>query len=139
MRAWTPAQALAVAAAVTILLVGGLGFVPGITSHYGDLRFAGRGSGAKLLGLFRVSILLNLVHLLLGAAGLTLARAAETARAFLTGSGVVSIALWLLGVVGAGAWIPVDTADNWLHFVLGLALIALARTALPTPRPAARA
>jgi hypothetical protein len=139
MREWTPAQALAIAAAATILLVGALGFVPGITTHYGDLGFAGQGSGAKLLGVFRVSIVLNLVHLLVGAAGLTLARSAETARAFLSGGGVFLLGLWLLGVAGAGAWIPLDTADNWLHFVLGLALIALARTALPTPRLAAPA
>jgi hypothetical protein len=28
-------------------------------------------------------------------------------------------------VVRAGTWIPVDTADNWLHFVLGLGMLGL--------------
>jgi len=113
-----------------LLLAGVLGFVPGVTTHYGDLRL-GRGSQAELFGVFRVSILLNLVHIVLGAAGIVVARARAVA--------LVSLALWLLGVAGAGARIPLDTADNWLHFVLGLALIALARTALTAPRPAAHA
>ena len=33
--------------------------------------------------------------------------------------------LWVLGVVGAGDWIPANTADNWLHFALGVGMLAL--------------
>ena len=33
------------------LLVGILGFIPGITTEYGDMMFAGHDSEAKLLGL----------------------------------------------------------------------------------------
>jgi hypothetical protein len=107
------------------LLVGILGFIPGITTHYGDMSFAGHGSGAKLLGIFQVSILHNLVHLLFGIVGLALAKTADGARTFLIGGGVVYLVLWLLGIVGGGDWIPVNTADNWLHFVLGVAMIGL--------------
>ncbi|HXD28954.1 MAG TPA: DUF4383 domain-containing protein, partial [Arthrobacter sp.] len=48
------------------LLVGVLGFIPGITTNVRELTFAGHQSGAMLLGLFQVSILHNIVHLLFG-------------------------------------------------------------------------
>jgi len=125
MRDRTPVQSLATLVAAAFLLVGVLGFVPGITTHYGDLSFAGHGSGAKLIGLFQVSILHNIVHLLYGVVGLALARAPDSARTFLVVGGVVYLALWVLGVVGGGDWIPINTADNWLHFLLGLGMIGL--------------
>jgi hypothetical protein len=31
--------------------------------------------------------------------------------------------------VGAGRWLPANTADNWLHFLLGIALIGLGSAA----------
>ncbi|HEX5906946.1 MAG TPA: DUF4383 domain-containing protein [Propionibacteriaceae bacterium] len=40
------------AAAIVFLLVGVLGFIPGITTNFGDLSFAGHQSDARLLGLF---------------------------------------------------------------------------------------
>ena len=125
MRDRTPVQSIAALVGAVFLLVGILGFIPGITTHYGDLSFAGHDSGAKLLGIFQVSILHNIVHLLFGVVGLALAKTAEGARTFLIGGGVVYLVLWLLGIVGGGDWIPVNTADNWLHFVLGAGMIAL--------------
>jgi hypothetical protein len=125
MRDRTPIQSIAALVGVVFLLVGVLGFIPGITTHYGDLSFAGHDSGAKLLGIFQVSILHNIVHLLFGVVGLALAKTADGARNFLVGGGAVYLVLWLLGVVGAGDWIPSNTADNWLHFVLGLGMIGL--------------
>ena len=121
----TPVQTLALLVGATFLLVGILGFIPWITTNYGDLSWAGSGSSAKLLGIFRVSVLHNIVHVLFGLAGLGMARTWETARTFLIGGGVVYLALWLLGIVGGGDWIPVNTADNWLHFGLGIGMIAL--------------
>ena len=125
MRDRTPVQSLAALVGAVFLAVGVLGFIPGITTHYGDMSFAGSGSDAKLLGIFQVSILHNIVHLLFGIAGLALARTAEGARTFLIGGGVVYLVLWLLGIVGGADWVPTNTADNWLHFVLGLGMIAL--------------
>jgi hypothetical protein len=125
MRDRTPVQSLAALVGVVFLLVGILGFVPGITTHYGDLSFAGHDSGAKLLGIFQVSILHNIVHLLFGVVGLTLAKTADGARTFLVGGGAVYLVLWLLGLLGAADWIPSNTADNWLHFALGAGMIAL--------------
>ncbi|XAS66396.1 DUF4383 domain-containing protein [Micrococcaceae bacterium Sec5.7] len=111
------------------LLVGVLGFVPGITTNYGAMNFAGHESGAMLLGVFQVSVLHNIVHLLFGAAGIAMARTSPMARLFLIGGGAVYVVLWIYGLVidvNAGAnFIPFNSADNWLHLVLGVAMIGL--------------
>jgi hypothetical protein len=107
---------------VVFLLVGILGFIPGITSDApGD--FAGEGSEAELLGIFKVSILHNIVHLLFGLAGLALARTAEGARTFLVGGGVIYLLLWIVGLIGGLDWLPANSADAWLHFALGAVLL----------------
>ena len=111
------------------LLVGVLGFVPGVTAHYGDMSAAGTGSDAELLGIFQVSVLHNVVHLLFGVAGVLLSRTNEGARAYLVGGGVIYLVLWLYGLVvdkGSDAnFVPLNTADDWLHFVLGVCMIGL--------------
>jgi hypothetical protein len=107
---------------IVFLLAGILGFIPGITTDApGD--FAGEDSDAELLGIFRVSILHNLVHLLFGIVGLALSRTWDGARTFLIGGGVIYLLLWILGLVGGADWIPSNDADHWLHFVLGVVLL----------------
>jgi hypothetical protein len=119
----------AAAVAAVFLLVGILGFIPGITTDYDTMQFAGHESQAKLLGIFQVSILHNIVHILFGVVGFALARTAANARLYLIGGGAVYLVLWLYGlVVGqeSGAnFVPVNSADDWLHFVLGVGMIAL--------------
>ena len=125
----TQLQKAAAAVGAVFLLVGILGFVPGITSNYGSMTFAGHESGAELLGIFEVSILHNLVHVLFGVAGLAMARTWSGARSFLIGGGAIYLVLWLYGLLidlGSSAnFVPVNDADNWLHLVLGLAMVAL--------------
>src|SRR5688572_1534577 len=119
----TPVQDAARAAGVVFLLVGILGFVPGVTTNlYDGLEFAGDNGSAELLGLFEVSVLHNIVHGLFGLAGLALASTWNGARTYLIAGGGVYVALWLLGLVGGADWIPSNTADDWLHLVLGVAL-----------------
>jgi hypothetical protein len=125
----TQLQKAAAAVGAVFLLVGILGFVPGITSNYGSMTFAGHESGAELLGIFEVSILHNLVHVLFGVAGLAMARTWSGARSFLIGGGAIYLVLWLYGVLidlsSSANFVPVNDADNWLHLVLGLAMVAL--------------
>ncbi|RJT74898.1 DUF4383 domain-containing protein [Arthrobacter cheniae] len=126
----TNVQKAALAVGAVFLLVGLLGFIPGITSQYDQLSFAGHESGALLLGLFQVSVLHNIVHLLFGAAGIALARTIGGARSYLLYGGIIYLVLWIYGLVidqnSAGNFVPLNDADNWLHFFLGIGMIALA-------------
>ena len=114
---------------MTFLLVGVLGFVPGITTDYDQLELAGHESGARLLGLFEVSVLHNVVHLLFGAVGLLLAKRHLGARQFLVFGGLVYLLLWIYGVLvdqgSAADFVPLNDADNWLHLGLAVAMIGL--------------
>jgi hypothetical protein len=125
----TPVQLTAAVVGVVFLLVGIAGFIPGITTHYGDMSFAEQDSGAMLLGVFMVSVLHNVVHLLFGIAGLAFARSAQAARRYLVVGGAVYLVLWVYGLVidqmSSANFVPINTADNWLHFVLGVGMIAL--------------
>lgn len=125
----TLTQKAAAAVAGTFVLVGILGFVPGVTTHYDDMTFAGHESGAQLLGLFAVSGLHNIVHLALGVVGFVLATSWSGARAFLLGGGALYLALTVYGLLvdrhEDANIVPLDRADNWLHLVLGVGMIGL--------------
>ncbi|MBQ0903783.1 DUF4383 domain-containing protein [Micromonospora sp. U21] len=125
-------QVAALIVAGVFLLIGILGYIPGITTDYGEIRFAGPHSDARLLGLFQISILHNAVHLLSGLVGLVLARSIAGARLFLAGGGAIYLALWLYGLAieainedGGANILPVNGADNWLHLALGFGMLAL--------------
>jgi hypothetical protein len=114
---------------IVFLVVGVAGFIPGITTNYSSLMFAGHRSEAQLLGLFQVSVLHNAVHLLFGVAGLLLARTPLGARNFLLYGGFVYAALFFYGVLieyqSTANVVPVDDADNVLHLVLAIGMVAL--------------
>jgi hypothetical protein len=140
----TNVEKAATAVGAVFLLVGILGFIPGITTNYGEMTFAGHESGAELLGIFQVSILHNIVHLLFGVAGLAMGRTVSGARSYLVGGGAIYIVLWLYGLLidkDSGAnFVPVNVADDWLHLVLGVGMIGLGlvltRRAAGTAQPA---
>jgi hypothetical protein len=125
----TNMQRAATIVAAAFLLVGVLGFIPGITTDYGQMTFAGHDSAAMLLGIFQVSILHNIVHLLFGIIGLALARRWDGARSYLIGGGIVYLVLWLYGLLigenSSGNFVPLNNADDWLHLLLGLGMLAL--------------
>jgi len=125
----TLVQTAALVVAAVFVLVGVLGFIPGITTDYSSMSFAGHHSDAKLLGVFQVSILHNIVHLLFGLVGFAMARTIAGARLYLIGGGAIYLVLWLFGlVVGQNSpanFVPVNSADDWLHLLLGLGMIAL--------------
>lgn len=125
----SPVQLAAMAVGAVFLLAGVLGFIPGITTNYDSMEWAGHHSEAQLLGLFNVSILHNVVHLVFGVAGLAAGMSAALARAYLLVGGVIYLLLWVYGLLidetSDANFVPLDTADNWLHFGLGLGMVAL--------------
>jgi hypothetical protein len=125
----TNMQKAALAVGAVFLLVGILGFIPGITTNYDTMTFAGHESGAALLGIFNVSILHNIVHLLFGVAGVLMARTFSGARTFLIGGGVIYLLLFIYGLLidhhSPANFVPVNNADNWLHLVLAVLMIGL--------------
>ena len=129
MRDRSPIQSTAMIVGLVFLVVGILGFIPGITSNYDDLKFAGHGSDAKLLGIFQVSILHNIVHLLFGVIGIAASRVWESARLFLIGGGVIYIVLFIYGLIVGNEdkanFVPLNPADDVLHIVLAAGMIAL--------------
>jgi hypothetical protein len=120
---------LALVVGVVFLLVGVLGFIPGVTTGYDMMSFAGHGSMAKLFGLFQVSVLHNIVHLAFGVAGIALSRTARGAAGYLVIGGVVYLVLWIYGMIVDQAsqanFVPLNTPDNWLHLGLAVGMIAL--------------
>ena len=125
----TNVQKAALVVGIVFLLVGVLGFIPGITSNYDQLEFASADSDALLLGLFQVSILHNIVHLLFGVLGVVMARSVSGARTYLVFGGIVYLVLFLYGLLvgqnSAANFVPVNTADDILHLLLGIGMITL--------------
>jgi hypothetical protein len=138
----TPLQTAATVVAGTFLLVGVLGFIPGVTTDYDSMTFAGHESNAQLLGIFQVSILHNIVHLLFGIAGFVLATSWSGARAYLIGGGAIYLVLWIYGLVidhqSTANFVPLNDADNWLHLVLGAGMLGLGLALGRSPRAGGR-
>lgn len=119
----TLAQKLAFVFGVTFLLAGIAGFIPGLTTNlYDGLEFAGDDGNAELLGLFKVSILHNIVHALF-AIGILMAATHRGALKYLLYSGILYIVLFVMGIVDLGDWVPINNADNYLHIGLALGLL----------------
>jgi hypothetical protein len=115
---------------VVFLLAGVLGLIPGITAQYDSMAFAA-GSEAMLLGAFQVSILLNLVYLAMGAAGVWMSRGVLQARNFLIGSGVVLLVMWLYGLIvgdSAANILSTNASTSWLNLILGIIAVGLGAT-----------
>lgn len=125
-------QGAALLVGAAFLIVGVLGFIPGVTTHYDALQWAGHHSGAKLFGVFAVSALHNVVHLAFGVIGFVMARTYAAARAYFLIGGLAYLGLWIYGLLidhrGPANLLPVNSADDWLHFGLGILMLLLAVT-----------
>ncbi len=125
-------QGAAVLVGAAFLVFGVLGFIPGVTTHYDQLQWAGHHSSAQLFGVFAVSGLHNVIHLVFGVLGLLMARTYAKARAYLLVGGLVYLGLWVYGLLidhgGPANFVPVNSADNWLHLGLGAFMLLLAVT-----------
>jgi hypothetical protein len=132
----TLAQKLAFLFGVVFLLVGILGFIPGITEDAPG-SFAGEDSDGSLLGIFQVSVLHNLAHAAFGI-GILAARKHATALTYLLVGGVAYAGLFLLGILGAMDWLPADDTDDWLHLALAAGLLGSWFVAKKEDEPAVR-
>jgi hypothetical protein len=125
----TSVQKAALVVGFIFLAVGVAGFVPGVTTDYDSLTIASHHSQALLLGLFQVSILHNIVHLLFGVAGVVAARTFAGSRGYLIIGGAVYLVLFVYGLIvtqdAAANFVPVNPADDILHLVLGAGMISL--------------
>ena len=88
--------------------------------------------GGKLLGLFQVNVVHNLVHLAVGAvmigAAIASARAAKAVNLLF---GVVYLVVFVFGLVALGNslnFLALNGADNGLHLALGAVLLAAGLT-----------
>lgn len=110
---------------IVYMLVGILGFIPGLTSHHADMppitvdSFYG-----KILGLFPVNILHNVVHLAIGAWGILASKSVSGARLFGKGLAVFYGLLAILGLLPVTntmfGLIPIYGHDVWLHALSAL-------------------
>lgn len=103
---------------VVFLLVGLLGFVPGVTTTSSD-------GMQLLLGIFMVDALHNSVHIIFGLLGLWGAMNNKYAKWYLVGSGVVYALLAVVGFFDTSLFgiMKTNMADTWLHLVLAVALL----------------
>ncbi len=122
----TTAQWVSLVFGIGFLLVAVLGFVQGGASMEADPNMA-----PKVLGVFPVNLLHNLVHLAFGIWALAAARTHDAARAYCRIAGVIYLVLAVCGFIAPSGFglVPLGGADPWLHIVLGLVLAGVGFTA----------
>jgi hypothetical protein len=117
----SPAQVYALVIGLTLVVAGVAGFFYNASFSTGD------GSERDaLLGILDVNGWNNIVHIASGAIGLFVAGSYGGARVYALGIGVVYLLVMLLGfIAGDGEeilnLIPVNTEDNFLHLLIGIA------------------
>ena len=99
------------------LAVGIIGFLPFLG---GSVTM----TNSKLLGLFNINLLHNLVHVVIGIAGLAAAASLANARTFCQVVGVILLLLGVLGVFVAKPFglLDIGGLDIALHLVSGAVL-----------------
>lgn len=122
-----PAGRAAHAAAVTFAVLAVAGSAPGLTTDLDRIELAGWESGALLLGILRVSVMGNLIHLLMAGLGLVAARREETATQYLVWGGagytLLSCHRFVVDLVVAGGRVPGQGVGELLPVAAGLALV----------------
>ena len=137
MNGKTPAQLYA-------LLVGGTLVIAGIIGFFYSSDFKAPGDVKDVFGILSVNGWHNVVHIVTGAAGLLALGYAARAYAGVLGVVYIAVAVWgfILGnhenILG---FLPVNTEDNVLHALLGVAGLGAyfatpAATAPARPAPA---
>ncbi len=110
---------------IVYLLVGILGFVPGLNAHHADMPpIAVDSFYGRLMGLFPVNILHNIVHILIGLWGILSSRSVGAARLFGKGLAIIYGLLTILGLIPLTntmfGLVPIYGHDVWLHALSAL-------------------
>jgi hypothetical protein len=110
---------------IIYVLVGILGFLPGLNQHHADLPpIAVDSFYGRLMGLFPVNILHNIVHLLIGAWGILSSRRVDSSRLFGKALAIIYGLLAVLGLIpGLNTMfglVPIFGHDVWLHALSAL-------------------
>ena len=116
----TTTQKVAMVFGVVFLLVGLMGlFVDGGMSMEADTETAPR-----LLGLFPVNLLHNLVHLAFGVWGLLASRRHDAARSYCRIGAIIYTVLVVMAFISDRTFglVPIGSHDIWLHAVLAAGL-----------------
>ena len=143
MKGRSPAQTYALVFGVVLVAAGVLGFFYESSFSTGDDTLTDRDA---VLGILDVNGWHNVVHILSGVVGLAVAGSYTNARLYALGFGAVYIVVAILGfIAGDGdsifSLIPVNTEDNVLHVLIGVAGLGagMATPAEPAPTTAATA
>lgn len=127
-RRTTAVQNGATAVGWVFLLLGVMGFIPLFTPGFSGISFAGNDTTAELFGIFEVSVLSNLVHLVFGVVGLIMGWMVGASVRYLLIGGVLFALLGLYGFIvpdaSAADFMPTNWTIDWLHLGLGLLMIA---------------
>ena len=110
---------------IIYVLVGVLGFIPGLNQHHADMpAIAVDSFYGRLLGLFPVNILHNVVHLIIGAWGILSSRSVDASRLFGKALAIIYGLLAVLGLISATntmfGLVPIFGHDVWLHALSAL-------------------
>jgi hypothetical protein len=128
----TPAQLYALIVGATLVIAGIIGF------FYNSTFTSNKSVHDDVFGILAVNGWHNVVHIVTGALGLL--ALGYAARLFAGGLGVVYIVVAIWGfIIGSGdsilSIVPVNTEDNVLHALIGIAGVA-AFLATPAEEPA---
>lgn len=107
---------------IVYLIIGILGFIPGLVQPIvGGPPLAIEAGYGKLLGLFPVNLIHNLVHIGVGVWGILAARSIPRAVNFARANAVLFGVLFLLGIIPATNTLfglaPIYGVDAWLHLL----------------------
>lgn len=118
-------------------VVGAVLTIAGIVGFFYSASFGSPGEIDDVLGILSVNAWHNVVHILTGAIGLLVAGYAARQYALWLGIVYLVVAAWGF-LLGSGesilGFIPVNTADDFLHLALGV-LGVLAAIATPRRSP----
>jgi hypothetical protein len=117
-------QTLSLVFGIVYLLVGIVGF---FVTGFDD--FAGNSQHERLIGLFMINPLHNVAHILVGIAGIALAKTLASARTYGWLLAVLYGALFIYGLIAAGeSWdfLNINAADNVLHIATALVGLVIA-------------